>query len=60
MCVWVLEGVMLRVSNVMSVEIWLERVLGWDNEMSWYYDLIDVVEEWDLVGFDDEMIVVWK
>lgn len=60
MRVWALEGATSRASNVMSVEIRPERVPGRDNETSRYYDPIDVAEERDLVGFDDEMIVVWK
>lgn len=60
MRVWALEGATSRASNVMSVEIRPERVPGRDNGTSRYYDPIDVAEERDLVGFDDEMIVVWK
>ncbi|KAK4198964.1 hypothetical protein QBC40DRAFT_87792 [Triangularia verruculosa] len=62
MRVWALEGATSRESNVRSIEIRPGRVTSSDrpNGNSGYYDPVDIAEERDLVGFDDEMIVVRK
>ncbi|KAK4171282.1 hypothetical protein QBC36DRAFT_99993 [Triangularia setosa] len=62
MRVWALEGATSRASNVTSVVIRPERTMPPEREngTSGYYDPVDIAEERDLVGFDDEMIVVRK
>ncbi|KAK0707195.1 hypothetical protein B0T21DRAFT_298846 [Apiosordaria backusii] len=62
MRVWALEGATLRETNVQSVVLRPEQAIPSNRQdgTGRYYDPTDIDQERDLVGFDDELIVVRK